>query len=566
MLLAERLDQLDGIIQKLDSFNTGDLQSYLNAELTCIKNGLNDSIQKMETKLNNKISNDFTDFQDLTSTWIKGEVKTISSTLETRLDNKAQDFLQQFSNNLSTNLTQVIQDEAAKLHEKVDLSLVVEKIKNDEAILQKILNDSINATLQLIQTKYDDIKQGTINNLTSILKDRINLQEVVKLVLESKELKTIITTEIATQTKESIKNFINDDADEIKERLENEIQNLQNSFRQYLEAEKNVTHENIANLLLEVEKHFQDATNIADNKKDGIIEKYKNAMQEALHAYEAYLNANKDEAIKNIIDTITQAIAENEVSRDSILESITLKGFEYLKEYDEALKQAVISLAVEHFLNTYSNDELKNAILNDKALVSFIDVNSKEAIKERLSHAVLKDFVKEVLKNHAKEVLKNDELLRAEAEAQAHLVAMRLQSNLATLQDCFKALEVKYDIDQEMAILIEKQKQFQTALQQAKDELKNELKNVAMSDVVRNHINNSFLIFTQEQDKKLDALKNDLQTLMQDMHNANTQGFDTKITDLQTQIDNLKIKIDNTGNAGNTGNVNKGNNKYLTWG
>lgn len=556
MLIAEKINQLQDVVKRIEDFEHRDFHSHLKHNLARINEEVAKNFHVMENRLNQKFINEANEHQSLLSNWLEKSVACIKETLKSEQENLINEAITSLGKSLSINIEEQLQQKFSNLQNAIDIDSIITSIKEDKDIIHTIITSSIEQTLQLINFDSENLKQETLKRL-----QELNIEQAITTLFESNELKDYISKHLQEQLREYI---INDS--ELKEHIKGHLNELKQDFYSFLESEKEVFHENTALKLMEFETEF------STSKQESL-----NYIKESLKEYENYLNENKQESIEKIVNTINQSILENVESE--FKHSFILLGEKLLQENSKELKNSVIQLALKHFLETTPNEAIKEAILKDKALLEYLDSNAKLAIKERLENSVIKQFLTELLKESAKEILKDDELLRANAQAQAHLVFMRLQSQLVEIKDCLDFLGNEYELDSKIALLAKKQQEFDEALKQAKEELKEELKKeaqgVALSESIKNSINNTLLIYSTNQDKKLEEKIQELRDEIKALPNNDKAILQLQdlLNLLKQEVENLEKQVIANQNNHNQNNTNQGNtnqnanlgSKYFTW-
>lgn len=584
MLLADKIKKLDTMIHTIENaHNHDDLYAQLHHELQHIATSLQDNLTKMQKHFDSTIIANQKEFQDITTEWVHESVARLESDIIKKLHTDSNKFLEELSQNITTQIQKQVEAQMQSIHEQIDLQIIIDSIKNDTDILSTITQGSIQATLSAIN--YNHITQESIDQITEYLQSKIDLNAIIKAALQTQDFQDTLKLELQEKMAQVVQEAIN--AQAAQEKLQDTLTQLTQDFTSYiatkkqeLEAQGTNSHEEFEAFLSALKLNAQShATNLSlelTREKEEIKEGFKEAMQEALSIFEDYLREHKAEAIAQIIHAITEQIIENDMH--DITQGIVEKGFLHILDLSDILQEAIINRAKEHFIAQISHDELKEAILQDSTMQEIMKAQSYKATKDRLDHATLKEYITDALKKKAQEILKNDELLRAEAEAQAHLVAMRLQSKLATLQEILDSLEVEYELDSKIALLAEKEKQFQQALQEAKDELKDEFKNAVVSDTIQKYIDSTFEQYDKDQDKETDTKIQDVKTLLEariqdiaqdSLNNTNTIAqLEAMLQTLEALTDQLKARIDilENHNTANPPNVpTQGNNKFLVF-
>ena len=289
-----------------------------------------------------------------------------------------------------------------------------------------------------------------------------------------------------------------------------------------------------------------------DNKEalDSIKQDLITQKEQIIADFNESLKNSTPQIITQAIENITNHITQNENYMLDIKTSVIAKGYEYIKEFEDYLKEAIIKSVAEYMIGNVTNEQIKDIMLKDERVVKILKDSSYDSTKDILNHALMKDFVISALKEKAKEILTNDELLRAEAEAQAHILYMRAQSELQTIGEVLDKLQNSYDIQHKLDILLEKEKLFQEALANAKKELENELK--AELPKIDTKIEDAIKAYDKAQDSETDAkiktLQTELLALMQTLQDeldlitndtANADG----IAKIKEQLKDIETKL-----------------------
>ena len=675
MLLSEKINQLDKILTQIESNNhnhehVSDLYMHLNHDLAHITETLSQNIKKIESNLDSKILQSQKEYQEITTAWLQNATQKVKEEIFSKTEDEYKALLESLSKELSKNIDTEVKNAIENIHATLDIDKIIENLKNDSKMLESIASKAAQATLESINK--DDIKAEVKERLFNALKDSIDINDIIKAALETKELNEALKQEIQEKTQDLITTNID------KEYIKTQIETILASFKDgsdeqlkefvtFLESLKEDTNTNVDSIIndfkslidnKEIEaqslidtlnNEVESSLKVANDKSQEIIksfdnklidlankaendllsmqgnynEKYSNLIKE----FKEFLESNKDTALEDIIKIVANNMLQNETIINNIKDGVIAKGFTYIKEtHEEALKEAIITQVKDYFIEYFSSDDrLKNAMLENETYQQFFKDQSYKATKDKLTHACIKEFVIEALREKAKEILKSDFLQQAEAEAQAHLALMQLQTKLESINDCLSKLETHYDIENRLDLLEEKEKVFNEALQNAKDELKKEFKDATLlgdtfKDFVTESINNYDRAQDTQTDGKIKTLQTELLALMQDLQNdiddlnantgnntinlnatikklestindLSTDNINTKhnietqnkklnemdlrintnnrnILDLEKEVDSIKNN-NNNGTGNNAGNNNQNptttNNKYLSW-
>ena len=524
------------------------LYHKIQHDIDIIHSNLSQDISKIEKTLDSKLISQQKDFQDEMSEWLQHETKTLFSQITNKSDKLTQECINTLTKTLTESIQNAIKEKLENLKSEIDLKDFVDSIKSDKALIERIKQDSIQKiTNELLNNKdamLNEAQSKISTQLYEYLKNKINLDSITKSIINNSiskistaQIKNEITTQINQTTQnllniepikqemqnklKDINTYINTKKDDFNKSLTtlisilksdstNKLQDIANDLISHIDSLKIESNTNLTNfkssletLLLELKEDNKEA--LDSIKQDLITQK-----EQIIADFNESLKNSTPQIITQAIENITNHITQNENYMLDIKTSVIAKGYEYIKEFEDYLKEAIIKSVAEYMIGNVTNEQIKDIMLKDERVVKILKDSSYDSTKDILNHALMKDFVISALKEKAKEILSNDELLRAEAEAQAHILYMRAQSELQTIGEVLDKLQNSYDIQHKLDILLEKEKLFQEALANAKKELENELK--AELPKIDTKIEDAIKAYDKAQDSETDAKIKTLQT------------------------------------------------------
>lgn len=601
MLISEKLNKV------LNNFETGnisnaDLYARINHDLDFIMQNLQFDIKGIEKNLDSKISSQNKEFQNTTIDWLTCQLKDLNKDLQSNNESFSKNMIETLSKNILDSINKKISERLDNIKNEVDLSEVVEKIKNDKETMESIKNEVIESSLQDLlkdkQSMSNEIRVKVENTLLEYLKNEIKIESIIKTSIDSVQFSDEMNNKINTKVDEAIKTNldiidfeakIQENVESFKTHTESKKSEFEIEITKLLESLKQENTTNATNATNALLNHLKELENDSQDK----LEAYQNNLESNLQDYEGSLEANLSEfetKLENLLESLKENNTENietlkaefETKKEVILseyknkldktfpfviqeiineivtqimhdnnimnhikDSIIKMGYDYTLTFEDEIKKNIESKVIEFILDNVSEQELLQAILNDIGIQELIETQGYEATKDMINHAMIKDFVTESLNERANEIFQNDEFLRIEVEAQAHLVAMRLQSQLSSIQICLDKMLEKYDVDNKLAILLEKEKVFNEALANAKKDLQDEInKELPKFDTkIQDAINAYDLEQDKQTDTKIDTLKNDLLTTLQDEINKLNQNNGNANANITQIIDNLKLEL-----------------------
>lgn len=487
MLLSTHLNKLDSkvdsIVNALSEEQgqlTRDLYARLTLKLNEISESLEQDVRKAIKHINNSYLADKEDFRENINFYLRDKVISLEIKNNTTLQDKMNRIQEVLTQNLTTSIQNEVLKQLDNINAIISIDELIDKIKTPE-LIQTIVTTCIDRTTKELQSQQTHIIDTAQQNLLYILQQNIQLEDVVIKALESEELKNnlyeLIKQEANKLIQETLTPIINTES--FNQSIDTLLQELQNTTQQEL----------------------------------------NNTIQEITTNFNEDLQSQKESIITDAINMLKENL-ESQISLDSIHHNIVLQSMIKLEEYQTAIKEAIVNQTTNLLVSKIPNTEIQQAILQSEVIQQSINTQVTELTHNALTHATLKDFIAEVLQTKAKDILIHDEMLRYNAEGQALLVSMRLQSQLANIQE---------ELDN--IVIDSKLQELQNAMSEAKKELMEELKQAAQG-IIPNQ-NNTQQAITQ--------LQQDLNTIKQD------------IQDMQNMQNTQKP------------NVNSGNNKYLVW-
>lgn len=446
MLLSTHLNKLDSKVDSLVNALseeqrqlTRDLYARLTLKLNEIRENLEQDVRKAMKHLNNSYLSDKENFREHIKFYFDNKMIDFQVKNNTLLQDKMNHIKEVLTQNLTTSIQNEVLKQLDNINAIISIDELIDKIKTPE-LMSAILTTCIDRTIKDLRTHTQDMIDTTKQALLQKLQEEINtpsiIQNIISQSLESQELKNILYELVKQQAntfmQETLATNIN------TESLQQEINTLLQDF-------KNKSQEDIATQVQEVITAFKERLDTLFTKQSQEIE-------------------TQQESIKNDITTKLIQSLESQISLDSIHDNIVLQSMIKLEEYQTAIKEAIVNQTTNLLVSKIPNIEIQQAILQSEVIQQSINTQVTEPTHNALTHATLKDFIAEVLQTKAKDILIHDEMLRYNAEGQALLVSMRLQSQLASIQE---------ELDN--IVIDSKLQELQNAMSEAKKELMEEL-------------------------------------------------------------------------------------------
>lgn len=484
MLLSTHLNKLDSKVDSLVNALseeqrqlTRDLYARLTLKLNEIRENLEQDVRKAVKHLNNSYLADKEDFRENINFYLRDKVISLEIKNNTTLQDKMNRIQEVLTQNLTTSIQNEVLKQLDNINAIISIDELIDKIKTPE-LIQTIVTTCIDRTTKELQSQQTHIIDTAQQNLLHILQQNIQLEDVVIKALESEELKNnlyeLIKQEANKLIQETLTPIINTES--FNQSIDTLLQELQNTTQQEL----------------------------------------NNTIQEITTNFNEDLQSQKESIITDAINMLKENL-ESQISLDSIHDNIVLQSMIKLEEYQTAIKEAIVNQTTNLLVSKIPNIEIQQAILQSEVIQQSINTQVTELTNKALTHASLKDCIAKTLKDKAKEILIHDEMMRYNAEGQALLVSMRLQSQLAGIQE---------ELDN--IVIDSKLQELQNAMSQAKKELIEELKQAAQGII------------------------------------PNQNNAQQAITQLQQDLDTIKQQLQDIQNAQNS-SINLGNNKYLVW-
>lgn len=549
MLIGQRLDKIEKSLNELTQTQDSTLYIAIEKELKEITQNLAQDIKKVEKQLENKITLDNKEYQDLTSTWIKNELNELKPQIKSNLDKKADEVLSNLSQSITQSINRQIADKIKQatenLHTQIDLKQIINNIKNTPSLISEIKQNTQKELNTQLQATLPELKESSKNQLIQKLSTEVDLNKCIKIALETQTLNNELKQEIKNKSAELIQEYLK--KDNLQNDLKQNVENIKQGFLTFINLQKqnamDLTNEKITDL----DSYFNTTKEtlkqrLANHKSE--LEKEQEAQKEAIKVimdeFSEYIKNYESEVIEKIIKNITNDLNNNDL-HNRIYEDIYNEGLSEILKEKETLENHIIQEACRLFIDSITKEAFLNAILQDEGIINRLESLSIELINEKLTHALIKDYVAESLKEKAKEILKSDELIRAEAEAQAHLCAMQQQSNLASITEIIESLKQEQDYTAQLQELAQ-------ALSEAKDELKQELAQTTLSDKMQT-------LITDALTKDLENLKADIKTetidlitQLQDTQKALIQSNTDEIQKLKEKLKQIQDRPQSNGN------------------
>lgn len=570
------MSQIIDRYSKQDEIALHNLHAHINHNLEHIEHNLQSDLKReiknIESSIENKIITQQKEYQDYTTKWLQHNAKEFLDEVATKSDGLTTQTIAKLSETITNNINKELENRLKNLKDEIDLSTLIESIRNDAKIIENIKKDSINSiTKDLLENKQamtNEIQAKAQSELLDYLKNKIDLDSIIKAALDSDvftdEIKAKIDSKVietinASLDSDALKQEINTQIQNLKEYSETKKQEFNKEIESFLETLKSGSNETLKDSINALNSHINnlktqsneslesfknDLNTLLETLKDSNKETLENITQDLYNKKDSIIsefNAKLKESLPYIINeavnNIVSETMQNEKYMQHIKDNVIEKGYTYIKEFENELKNAIIEKITNYAIENVDIKEIKEIILQDSKVLNLIKDSAYNSTKDILNHALLKEFVTNALKEKAKEILTNDELLRANAEAQAHIVFMRLQSEMVTIGDVIDKLQISYDIQNKLDILLEKEKVFNEALANAKKDLQDELN--AELPKFDEKIKNALQDYDTAQDKQTDEKIANLQQEMLDL----TQKLQEKIDDLNTGNTNTNTNL-----------------------
>lgn len=556
MLIGQRLDKIEKSLNELTQTQDTALYTAIKSELKEITQNLSQDIKKVEKQLENKITLDNKEYQDLTSTWIQNELNELKPQIKSNLDKKADEVLsnlsQTITQSINTQITDKIKQATANLHTQIDLKQIINNIKNTPSLINEIKNNTQKELNTQLQATLPELKESSRKQIVEKLSKEVDLNKCIKIALETQTLNDELKKEVKSKASELIREYLQ--SSNLQNDLNQNVENIKQGFLTFINLQKQNTIDLTNEKIRDIESYFNttkenlkqrltEHNNELDREKQAQIEAIKVIMDE----FSEYIKNYESEVIKKIIENITNDLNTNEL-HNKIYQDLYNEGLSEILKEKENLENHVIQEACRQLITALTKEEFLNAILQDEGIINRLENLSIDLINEKLTHALIKDYVAECLKEKAKEILKSDELLRAEAEAQAHLCIMQMQTNLTSITEVIESLKQEQDYTAQLQELAQKKQELAQALSEVKDELKQELAQTALSDKMQK-------LITDTLTKDLENLKADIKTetitlitQLQDAQKALIQSNTDEIQKLQEKLKKIQNRPQNNGN------------------
>lgn len=558
MLLAEKLTQLQNQLNTLNTQDNTELYETLYKDLQQVSRQLKSDLERATRHLENKLESEASEYQDITTKWVKRELKDLKPELQQDLEKNANIFFETFKTTLqqevSTKIHEIITQKTDNLHNEINLNVIIDNLKNTQSLIDSIQENTQNALKENLKESLPHIKEETKTELIQLLQSQIDLNEVIKAALEQQALNEALMQEMQTKISEFVANNVN--AEGLKNELKEAIAGIKNDFLLYINETKFNAENKIQDLHTYIESLKQ---NLLETKQTYIndLDREKEAFREAckivLLEFDSYIKSHKDSMLQEILERLHNSF-EIESLKQEIINLVSQNTTEHILLEKDSITDESIKQVALYFVTNLTQEAILNALIANEEVIKRFETLGLELLQEKLSHAVVKDYVALALKEKAKEILKNDELLRAEAEAAAHIAFMRIQSSFIEIQDALNALKQESDIEAELEKLalakeeLELKKQELESLKQNLEQAKEKAKNDLIQELTQSTISPTLQTHIQ---KELEQVKNEILTDLNNNHN---------ITDLQ----NLKAALETLIQA-NTDEINKHTQKLDTF-
>lgn len=597
MLLAEKLDSLQKQLNTINTQDNTELYETLYKDLQQVSRQLKSDLERATRHLENKLESEANEYQDITTKWVKRELKDLKPELQQDLEKNANIFLETFKTTLqqevSTKIHEIITQKTDNLHNEINLNVIIDNLKNTQSLIDSIQENTQNALKENLKESLPHIKEETKTELIQLLQSKIDLNEVIKAALEQQTLNEVLMQELQTKISEFVANNVN--AEGLKNELKEAIAGIKNDFLLYINETKFNAENKIQDLHTYIEflkQNLLETKQTYINDLDREKEAFEACCKIVLLEFDSYIKSHKDSMLQEILERLYNSF-DTETLKQEIISIVSQSTTEHILLEKDSITDESIKQVALYFVTNLTQEAILNALIANEEVINRFESLGLELLQEKLNHAVVKDFVALALKEKAKEILKNDELLRAEAEAAAHIAFMRIQSGFTEIQDAINALKQESDIEAELEKLalakeeleIKKQElealmqNLEQAKEQAKQDLIQEFTQAPISPTLQTHIQkelenvkNEILtdLNNNHNITDLQNLKITLETLIQantDEINKHTQKLDTFIQDNENALNELKEKIKAVENKATTGKPQDDgiDNKTLTW-
>lgn len=582
MLLSEKLTQLQNQLNQINTQDNTKLYETLYKDLQQVSMQLKSDLERATRHLENKLETEASEYQDITTKWVKRELKDLKPELQQDLEKNANLFFETFKATLkqevSTKIHEIITQKTHNLHNEIDLNAIIDNLKNTQSLIDSIQENTQNALKENLKQTLPHIKEETKTELIQLLQSQIDLNEVIKAALEQQALNEVLMQELQTKISEFVANNVNTES--LTQELKEAIAGIKNDFLLYINETKFNAENRIQDLNAYIEslkENILETKQTFRNDLDREKEAFKEACKIVLLEFDSYIKSHKDYMLQEILERLHNSF-EIQSLKQEIISIVTQSTTDHILLEKDSITEESIKQVALYFVTNLTQEAILNALIANEAVIKRFENLGLELLQEKLNHAVVKDFVALALKEKAKEILKNDELLRAEAEAAAHIAFMRIQSGFTEIQDALNTLKQESDIEGELEKLalakgeLEIKKQELEALMQnlaqakekAKQDLIQELAQAPISPTLQTHIQKEL---EQVKNEILRALNNNhnitdlqnlkatLETLIQantDEINKQTQKLDTFIQDNENALNELKEKIKEVENKATT--------------
>ena len=125
--------------------------------------------------------------------------------------------------------------------------------------------------------------------------------------------------------------------------------------------------------------------------------------------------------LQEILERLHNSFDTRKSLKQEIINLVSQNTTEHILLEKDSITEESIKQVALYFVTNLTQEAILNALIANKEVINRFESLGLELLQEKLSHAVVKDYVALALKEKAKEILKSDELLRAEAEAAAHI-------------------------------------------------------------------------------------------------------------------------------------------------
>ncbi len=360
-LLNDSLDIIQKLNSEIDSVQKA--KSKLEKDVSNLNTKINSKPKQEVKKETTKVSNNLTELLEIEIEKVRSEIKSKSNSTKRELNNKFQEIETKVLDAIRTN--DKIQKELSNSPNSDELMKEIEKKLNSQ------INSSANKTKNLIT-----ITEKEIENL------KLQISKLQKSVTDAKADKSVDFSAIESKLNNlqkqntSLKKLVEKYEDNLYERKQSEIKELDEKIKQSMSKEREKNKELLSNShkeLLETKKELE--------RKLSIIEKENQKFKDTIESYKKEIISIEKVDVKSIEDKVNSNVKE---------------ASQTLSEIQNAKRGQT------EFLVNKVNEIIDNVNSFEEELKT-LDVKSLKEIKKQ-TEAHFKDLKKEFLESINKEV------------------------------------------------------------------------------------------------------------------------------------------------------------------